>query len=89
MNKCLSSWLLLLHSGLTITTILNAGIVKAQITNSDSEQLPPQDVIPPTPQPLPVPDTNPSPPPPPEDVLPSPQTPTPSDKLPAPETSTV
>ena len=89
MNKCLSSWLLLLHLGLTITTIFNAGVVKAQVTNPDSEQLSPQDVIPPTPQPLPIPDPNPSPPPPPEDVLPSPQTPSPSDKLPATETITV
>ncbi|MEM1393634.1 MAG: ShlB/FhaC/HecB family hemolysin secretion/activation protein [Cyanobacteria bacterium P01_H01_bin.150] len=89
MNKCLSSWLLLLHLGLTITTIFNAGVVKAQVTNPDSEQLSPQDVIPPTPQPLPIPDPNPSPPPPPEDVLPSPQTPSPSDKLSATETITV
>ncbi|MEL7242932.1 MAG: ShlB/FhaC/HecB family hemolysin secretion/activation protein [Cyanobacteria bacterium J06643_5] len=89
MNKSLSTRLLLLHFSLAITTILSAGIVKAQVTNPDSEQLPPQDVIPPTPQPLPIPDTTPSPPPPPEDVLPSPRTPTPSDELPATETITV
>ena len=89
MNKCLSSWLLFLHLGLAITTILNAGIVKAQVINPDSEQLPPQDIIPPNPQPLPIPDPNPSPPPPPEDVLPSPRTPSPSDRLPGTETITV
>ena len=89
MNKCLSSWLLLLHFGLIITTTLNAGIVKAQITNPDSEQLPPQDIIPPTPQPVPIPNPNPSPPPPPEDVLPSPLTPTPLNTFPGMETITV
>ncbi len=89
MNKSLSSWLLSLHLILTITTTLNAGIVKAQITNPDSEQLPPQDIIPPNPQPAPIPQPNPSPPPPPEDVLPSPTIPTPTDRLPTTETITV
>ena len=89
MNKSLSGWLLLLHLSLAIAAIFSAGTVKAQINNPDSEQLPPQDIIPPSPQPLPVPDPNPSPPPPPEDVLPSPRTPTPSDQLPAQETITV
>jgi hemolysin activation/secretion protein len=88
MNKCLSSWLLFLHFSLLITTTLNAAIVKAQVTLPDSEQLPPQDVIPPNPQPPPIPNPNPSPPPPPEDVLPSPRIPTPSD-IPATETITV
>lgn len=88
MNKSLSSWLLSLHFILTITTNLNAGIVKAQI-NPDSEQLPPQDVIPPNPQPAPIPQQNPSPPPPPEDVLPSPTIPTPTDRFPTTETITV
>ena len=88
MNKSLSSWLLSLHFILTITTNLNAGIVKAQI-NPDSEQLPPQDVIPPNPQPAPIPQPNPSPPPPPEDVLPSPAIPTPTDRFPTTETITV
>ena len=46
MNKCLSTRLLLLHLSLAITTIFSAGIVKAQVINPDSEQLPPQDIIP-------------------------------------------